>query len=246
MTLGSVAGCVVLTWVAVGFVSHHAPHQKPQTGVPAGRQSATLKPLDIGKLETDVSHQRSDAFRRTRTATYEYKNQPFAVEVVRLASDFTGTYTIMAFGLQTDAEPLAFYKSGFIRPECGTLEVDVPAVTLMSLADRPLVVIDERRYATGCSGESTKDTLSARFYDAANGFKQVWTQERLTVDFNDDGRSAPRASSRVTYLYANGCLRWPEQCSFISVFTTSSDRTYRQPYYSYQWNKDFSAIVGVR
>jgi hypothetical protein len=173
-------------------------------------------------------------------AVHEFADIPFRVATVRFKGDVWSR--ILAFAVDKNGGRRV-YDSGIFASDCGDPNAEISNVSLMYLSEHPLVVLEERRYETGCCGASTMEIRTSHLFDASRGFRQVLRHEKSMVDYKDDacgGAGVP--VYRHTYFYPNGCGTGHD-CSWISFFTVSSDKNFRQRAFAWGWNSDSSALI---
>ena len=199
--------------------------------------------LDTTKVLAEMSQKDSDTFRFASVAYYDFPELPDRIAVLHA----TGVHSehTFAFTLNRLGEAHAFYDSQFTS-ECGEDQPGPTIVTLLEVAKRPLVVLEEARVGVLCVGQSTREIATATFFDPRGSFRKVLALERSNVNHgNYEDSTTTRPTFRHTYFVPNACTG-AAGCLYLSVFTASSELGYHQHFYSYHWNSDSTALVGFR
>jgi hypothetical protein len=184
-----------------------------------------------------------DTFRMDRTAWYDLDTLPTRVVVLRAVG--RGAVRHLAYAVDQEKPVTAFYDSGYLSPECGDDELEVTNVTLAYVGMRPLIVLEETRSGLPCVGQSTRENVTASFFDVRGAFRKVLVLGKSNIDHADpeDGvRGTP--TFRHASFFPNSCTN-PRSCLYLSVFTASSDRHFRQDVSTYRWNEDTTALVEI-
>jgi hypothetical protein len=190
-----------------------------------------------------MSVARGDTERVDRTAWYDLDTLLARVVVLRVVG--RGTVRHVAYAVGRGRAGAMFYDSGYLSPECGDDRLEVTNVTLAYVGMRPLIVLEQTRTGVLCAGESTRESVTASFYDVRGGFRRVLVLERSRVDHADPEDGVPGTPTfQHRYFFPNSCTT-PRSCLYLSVFTASSKRPFRQGSSTYTWNEDTTALVPI-
>jgi hypothetical protein len=197
--------------------------------------------VDTAALERQFAAEQGQPYRTEKTTTYGFEALPFQIQTVRLVGHGV---CALAYAIDSEGRTTLVYDSGYVFPACGEVDLDIVQVSLVNLDKRPLLVLDERKFGFACVGGSTREVVTAVFFDTTAGFRKVLALERSAFDFDDaEGRRGSRTWYRYADIYPNGCS---DTCTYLSVFAIGSKGVGEPPFSLYGWNPEHTALVGLR
>lgn len=216
--------------------------EQPRTTSPAGA-AVSSSDMELAILLRQTNEGRTDdLFSLERSAIYEFPAVPATVRVVRISNSESSRS--IAWALDTAGDPLKFFDTGIITPTCGVPDQAIGNVSLLYLSMRPLVILELWELRWACVDVSTRQAATCRCFDAAHGFREVLSFERLFFDngSSETGRVGPLQWRYADY-YGNGCGMDRRDCAYLSYFVSSSDPSFRQRSFSFSWNADSTRLV---